>query len=180
MREEITENKETKQKKPKKRGIITGAIALLVVTVGAVFIGLNFKSIEAGFRRHMMSPDEYYKYVELQTVKDGAEPFFARYEQLREGLHKLPKAQTDYEVQLKLGEELQRFFRRLNIEDFSGLDSIGIAFSASMTNQAMTQSLLAKLLINGETVVSGDLLFDYDKDMMFFGIPELSDSLNLR
>ena len=176
MREEITENKETKQKKPKKRGIITGAIALLVVTVGAVFIGLNFKSIEAGLRRHMMSPDEYYKYVELQTIKDGAEPFFARYEQLREGLHELPKAQTDYEVQLKLGEELQRFFRRLNIEDFSGLDSIGIAFSTSMTNQAMTQSLLAKLLINGETVVSGDLLFDYDKDMMFFGIPELSDT----
>lgn len=176
MSEKNTENKENKQRKPKKRGIIIGVIALFAITVGAVFIGLNFKSVKAGLRRYMMSSEEYYKYVEQQAVKNAAEPIFTRYEQFRKELHELPETQTDYEVQLTLGDELQRFFRRLNIEEFSKTESIGIAVSASVTNRAMTQSLLANLILDGESIVSGDLLFDYDKETMSFGIPELSDN----
>lgn len=175
MSEEITENKEKKQKQPKKRGLIIGLIALLAVAAGAVFVGLNFKSIETAFRKRTMSPEEYYKYVELQAFKNAYEPAMERYDKLRESLTVTEEKQSTSKYQLEIGDELQELFRKFGIDDFKGADTIGVELTAGQTNHAMTQSFLAKLLLNEVPVVSGDALLDFEEDLMFLGIPELSD-----
>ena len=175
MSDETTENKETKPKKPKKHGIIIGLIALLAVAAGAVYVGLNFKSIETTFRKRTMSPEEYYKHVELQAIKNAYAPAMERYETLRENLTVTEEKQSASKFQIELGDELQELFRKFGINDFKGTDTIAVELTAGQSNHAMTQSFLAKLLLNEVPIVSGDALLDFEEDLMFLGIPELSD-----
>lgn len=175
MSEEIKENKELKKKKAKKRGLIIGLVALLTVTAGAVFVGLNFKSLETWFKRRTLSTEEYYRYVELQAFREAGKPTMERYETLKKSLAVTENKQSTSTFQIELGEELQELFRRFGINDFMDTDTIGVALTAGHTNKAMTQTFLAKLLLNGESLVSGDALLDYTEDLLFLGIPELSD-----
>ena len=175
MSDETTENKETKPKKPKKRGLIIGLIALLMVAAGAVFIGLNFKSIETSFRKRTMSPEEYYKHVELQAIKNVYAPAMERYETLCKSLTVTEEKQSASKFQIELGDELQELFRKFGINDFKGTDTIAVELTTGQSNHAMTQSFLAKLLLNEVPVLSGDALLDFEEDLMFLGIPELSD-----
>ena len=175
MSEEITKSKVQKKTKSKKRGVIIGLIALLAVTAGAVFVGLNFKSLETWLKRRTLSTEEYYKYVELQAFREASKSAMERYETLKKSLAVTESKQSTSTFQIELGEELQELFRGFGINDFMDTDTIGMELTAGHTNNAMTQTFLAKLLLNGESLVSGDALLDYSENLLFLGIPEVSD-----
>lgn len=162
-------------KPPKKKKKIGGWIALGIVAVAAVIVGLNFKSIEASVRKLVMSPEKYYRYVEEQAMENSSEHILKFYDRLLEGLDTTKDRATQNTLQVTLGEQLKYLMETIDEEVFDNIESIGLDIYSSQYDNALKQTVTGDFLLNENSMVNAEILFDYQNEEMFVGMPNISE-----
>lgn len=159
--------------KGKKKGVwIAIAAALTVVLVSGIMVCLNMAAIGNFFRKTFSSPDEYYRYVEMQAAEEMTGHMANIYSNLLER-----SSYTDRSLSLDITAEMskdgQRMAESLLGYDLEWLQNVSAGLDFNSKDKLLQLSF--ETALGGQNIVSGDFMADLEKGQYFLKIPELSD-----
>lgn len=166
---------------PKKKGIgkgviisaLAGVVAIAVVAVGAV----NFAAVNNFVHKTFSSPKDYYRYVEKKSLEEAASLAGDAYSSMVLSRLDVYNQKLDANIAVKIGDKGQEYVELLEMQsgvDLSWIDSVGIDAGYSFADDFIGMTLGAA--VNGEGIVSGEVLMDIDEGKMYMQIPELSET----
>lgn len=154
-------------------------IALAVVVAIAAGVALSWGYIGELIDRTFSSPADYYHKVETRALSTGTEALTnptglaAMYTNLLgAGTAETPKANQG-SVTLAAGDALVSLLSDSTGTDMSWLKSLGLAYTLDGTRQDLV-GLNAALQLNGADVVNLEGMYQPEKYMGYFRVPELS------
>ena len=181
LQSETNGNEPEKKKKKGKAGaiigVMAGLVAVLAVCVGGAFLFARDK-VENFIHVKFDKPKEYYSYVIDRNYRNEQEviPVSVYSEKVKAQMGIFNSAGYE-KFQLKFGQRGKDFLQLANTAgvDLSWLDSVGFDFKSDvqMKNKAASASAVAYL--NGEKIISGNLLVDLAKGELAMQSPELSE-----
>lgn len=154
------------------KGIICIA-AVLVLFIGV----MNHAVIGNLFRKTFYSPEKYYQYVEKQQIKDAAAMVSDIYNNRIKDTRDPDNFSIDSRIKVELGESGQDMISLLGLAgvDLSWLDSVQLAVNASSSKQD-TMSSGMEAYLNGDKLISANIILDLAENAVYLQSPELSDN----
>ncbi len=156
-----------------------GLVAVIgVLVTGIVVAGLNWKSLSNGVRKLLMSPTEYYCYVEAQEAKKASDGWMTLYESILEYCDISKEKQHNNKINVSLEDELKEIIKELDesvYEQVKEIDSVGLGFSGSSYDAGKKHTFGAELLLNDTPMVRGDFLLDIEAMEVFLGFSEIAE-----
>ena len=151
-------------------------IALAAVLVVVLAVGLaNYKVLANSMGKLVMSPQEYYAYIEKNALEDMTSGFRTYYDKAFEAYGNMNDQSMEYSLDVELGELIcDLLTTSLEIEDATGLSKIGMDFKLSMKEQLFFGELAGRL--GDDRLISVNAVADLDKSMVYAQLPELSGS----
>lgn len=167
---------------PKAKGGIKKGILISVLAGAAVLVVLmavliaNAASVSNFIHKTFSSPEDYYRFVEKKAVQDTVSAVGDIYgSTVLEGIDFYDQ-KVDAKLSMELGEAGQEYVELLGLigVDLSWFHSVDINSTYNMGENIIDLNVAAA--INGDSIVSGDLLMDADEETLYIRIPELSDT----
>lgn len=153
--------------KRKKKLLIAGGVAVVVIAL----VLCNLKALGNTFRKIALSEEKYLAYVVKDNAEDVIDDVLNAYEDYVIKAYSVDNMKGTVSFDVELGEEGQSLMKYAGeYEDY--IDWIKKAnFSYSVNLQKEAVEVAGNFGLNGETVLSADLITDYD--MMYLSVPEL-------
>ncbi len=151
-------------------------IALAAVLVVVLAVGLaNFKVLANSMRKLVMSPQEYYAYLEKNAVEEMAAGYVELYDKSLGAYGDVTNQSIDYSLDVELGELICDLLgSSLELEDASGLSKIGVDLNLSLGEKLFFGELAARL--DDDRLISVNAVADMETAMVYAQLPELSAS----
>lgn len=165
---------QSKAKKGISKGVVISAVAGVAVIAVLVVLFANFAWINNFVHKTFSSPEDYYRFVEKNAVKDAASITGDIYaNSVLEGLD-LYNQRADGKVSLTLGKAGQEYVELLGLAgvDLSWLRSVDIDAGYYMGEDLIGMNI--GTAINGDGIVSSEILLDVEEETIYIQIPELS------
>lgn len=165
------------QQKPKKKktGMIVLASVGAVVIAVALLIVFNLSALANFAKKTFSSPEKYYQWVEMQSMKDAGGLVSSVYGDVHDSLKNVFNTSTSGEIKFELGEAGQEM---LSMSGFAGVDTswfkdATLRFSGSAKDKA-AQATIA-VLLGKDQLASLDIVEDMEDGFdAYVAIPELS------
>ncbi|MBQ9765349.1 MAG: hypothetical protein IJW18_04065 [Lachnospiraceae bacterium] len=165
-------SKEGKNETGKLKRILGIAAVVAVVVFGTVLFILNFKVIRNQLKKMTASPEEYYRYVE-ETNKDrvGRQILAKLCDNIKATAVANSEGSTT-EIDVRLGDNAKAILNYVTDTNWNILDNIQLILENNKEDELVKDEL--ELLINGVNIVSGELIYDANDDMIYAKAPELN------
>ena len=165
------------QDKPKKKKtgkIVLASVGAVVIAV-ALLIVFNLSALANFAKKTFSSPDKYYQWVEMQSVKEASGLVSNVYGDLHDQIKNVFNMSSNGEIKFELGEAGQEM---LSMSGFAGVDTswfkdATIKFDSSLKDKAVQANM--GFLLGKDQLASIDVIEDMkDGFAIYMAIPELS------
>lgn len=165
-----SENPQEPQKPKKKLGFKIGiaAIIIVVLAVGVVAGAKVYKAV----KKAMMSPTEYYQYVETKNRDENQKAFVDYYDVLYSNMA-ADNANKNLDMKFRISDTAKSLLSLSGI-DFSKINDIEMDMTSSKDGNAY--STLGYFKLNDESLLTLKMYIDVDNNELYFQVPELTES----
>lgn len=149
-------------------------IALAAVVAVAIALVLNWPAINNAVKRTVLSPEEYYQWVEKQTAESAAASMAGIYNAYLQQAAQKGSPGVAAEITLEIGEAGKDMLSLAGLSgvDLSWFESVTLS-SESYVENNMVQSLIG-LALGKEKLLSLDFIADTEEQVAYIAFPELS------
>ncbi len=160
-------------KKKSKLPFILGGSLVAVAGAGALLFAF-VAPVKNWVKLTFMKPEKYFASVEEQAFTEYSTTLSEAYGEILKSVNG-EGTSVDYNVEMTFGEQFMELVKEDNpeIPEFT-LESIGMDMSIASNSDAASVDL--GVLLNGESVVSGEMIYDLAEMMAYIQIPELSEA----
>jgi len=176
--EKPKKEKKTKVKKEGKKfpvkWVVIGGVAAVVIAIGCVCF--FSKTVRAAIMKATMSDEDYYKYVEKQSLKDGLDLFADSYDILVNETFNLADKKVTMKGEVEIGSSAKDFFDELESRtrvDLTWLTQADGSFTFGIKDTLMDFG--GEINVNKQKLFDIDLLADLATGNAYANIPVLSD-----
>lgn len=159
-------------KKSFKKPLIIGTAAAAVLIIGGICIAFA-SSISGFFRKTFSAPEDYYRYVEMNALKNGAEAFSDTYDTYLENAEKI-KNSCHMDFSLKLEDGARSLLGTVIPADITWLKEVSLKMD-SKSEESSSSSEMA-LYLNDSKLLTFQEASDLELQKIYLKFPELSDS----
>ncbi len=160
-------------KKKSKLPFILGGSLVAVAGVGALLFAF-VAPVKNWVKLTFMKPEKYFASVEEQAFTEYSTTLSEAYGEVI-NLVNSEGTSVDYNVEMTFGEQFMEILKEDNpdMPEFT-LESIGMDMSIASNSDAASADL--GVTLNGESVVSAELIYDLAEMIAYVQIPELSEA----
>lgn len=155
-----------------KKPLIIGIAAAAVLIIGGVGIAFA-SSISEFFRQTFSSPEDYYRYVEMNALKNGAETFSDSYDSYLENLEKMNNG-CNADLALKLEDGGRSLLGTVIPADITWLKEISLKANSRFADSSSGSEM--SLYLNDDKILTFQQEIDLELQKMYMKIPDFSDS----
>lgn len=158
-----------KKRNPKKLGFIALAVVLILIVCMT-----QSSRIANGMAKLFMSPQKYYQHIEEKTVETMVNWVATAYSDIMQANAELFNQRMNLDVSLGLEDDAIDLLNAFTYEEFDFLKDFG--FKVEMNSKDDTLQMMMELDTAGEAFVSGNVLVDLEKEMLYAQVPQLEKS----
>lgn len=160
--------------KKKKRGLVIGIVAVVLVAAAVAFVFTGPMIVNAAMRS-FASPAEYYRYIEKKAAKEKISDFGDWYEEQQEKYSGKDNVKEEAEIVFEIGDGLREILASMTVADVPAVDAVSFWYEGVSEADGSKGAVEAVFRVDETEVLHGDLVYDAEKEAMYVKVPELGD-----